>query len=211
MEKKNNYPKEVFDEFVKYMRESYPDHKRKKDGNPNMLFSENRKIWKEYIIKCKREIDERQQKKRQNENTKYVRNLLESEKPPEFECVICYDNITSNVCRLDCSHMYCVKCLATHMRVSGNCPMCRATVLDPPRKNVIIPDEAIDAIVDSALNTRYVDRCNRTFSEFLAYNIRAFYGENRVTEPFVNVIMREINQHSSDIMVATSEWHNSRI
>jgi len=42
------------------------------------------------------------------------------------ECPICYENMEiNNYIFTPCSHIFCVKCLATHLRQKQECPICR--------------------------------------------------------------------------------------
>ena len=45
----------------------------------------------------------------------------------EKQCTICYDNYTNPI-MLDCTHVYCGKCLMTWMRTGNACPTCRSPI-----------------------------------------------------------------------------------
>ena len=41
------------------------------------------------------------------------------------ECPVCLKNTTCNT-RLQCGHLFCLKCIAKWSNKSNNCPMCRS-------------------------------------------------------------------------------------
>lgn len=48
------------------------------------------------------------------------------------ECVICFDTIqvSANNCRTICGHSFCFSCIATAMRTSAKCPLCRCSLIN---------------------------------------------------------------------------------
>ena len=55
------------------------------------------------------------------------------------DCAICQENQNSDVRShtLECGHRFHIKCLLTHFRIDGRCPVCRA---EPESGNAHIPE-----------------------------------------------------------------------
>lgn len=62
-------------------------------------------------------------KKQKKENKKENKNETE-------KCAICIDNITTNMSKTACGHIFCLTCLHEHLKTNNTCPLCRSNILD---------------------------------------------------------------------------------
>eukprot|EP00965_Chrysotila_dentata_P262831 6214683-Pleurochrysis_carterae.AAC.3 len=62
----------------------------------------------------------------------------------ELKCVICLDQLTSAV-RLECEHYFCAECMACALRLTPNCPICKAEVT----RRAMRADTQVRAISDA--------------------------------------------------------------
>ncbi len=75
------------------------------------------------------------------------------------ECPICYENMEiNNYIFTPCSHIFCVKCLATHLRQKQECPICRNHLQDInlPRRDDDVDDIETN-IQPMQIEPRYID------------------------------------------------------
>ena len=71
-----------------------------------------------------------------------------SEIEDDMTCIICTDLMKGEVI-LQCGHKMCPSCFAQHSRVNNKCPFCRDEFVESePKKNVAMPDEILDNIIN---------------------------------------------------------------
>ena len=150
------------------------DFPKRKNGLPNMTSQTNKKYYKEFVehMNASRKT-QKTQKNIQSRNTHISQSIV------PFECVICLETIDDNMCKLKCSHTYCVSCFAQHIRLNGNCPMCRGYVADKPKSSSMptVTTQTIEDIVDSQMGRRYPERDNQNVEEYVTSIIERFYDD----------------------------------
>lgn len=138
-----------------------------------------------------------------NMKYKYIRDLYHQylhQQTPSFECSICMENITDNMCKLKCGHAFCVECFSNLARTSNKCALCRDPLSGKQVKKEINENALID-IVQYELDTPYEERENMNMYEYVQYNVKHLIesqnnGKNKVCplvlSRHVNRIVQEI-------------------
>jgi hypothetical protein len=65
-------------------------------------------------------------------------NLEKNTEPiEEFECTICYENISSNCAKLNCNHIFCNNCIKTQIQKNNICcALCRQKINNITSDNI---------------------------------------------------------------------------
>jgi hypothetical protein len=119
------------------------------------------------------------------------------------DCPICFEPMAGRSI-LDCSHIFCIQCSIQHFRVKQTCPLCRAEVCTPAKKEVLpLPDETITQIVDDNLEYIHPDRINYNLYNF----IKQMIDSKSDTVVITNEIFHEVRKLGFDIANDIKSWY----
>ena len=215
-------PNLIMNKFADYLTSKEIMYLGRKNGLPDMRLKENKILWKLFMQEYNNEIKNKPSRK----SLSQVRKKLEFdalEKAPSvqtkietYNCVICMEDISTNICLLECKHSFCVSCFAKHMRESGCCPLCRSNVIEKPKKCEKIQTETIHQIIGTQLTNLYPERDNQTFPNYLNNCCKEYFPSYKREEEgrrleFVQTIMNEVQEVGLDIGHQVAEWYNSSL
>ena len=179
-------------EFYLYLNEYGIEYPKKVDGYPNMSYKVNKQHKENFLLlkstnKVSKESLSLSSQRHQKRNKHFTdtpkkrdKRVLQQEIEP-YECVICMQQVSKNVCVLDCKHCFCTKCFAIHMRYNNTCPLCRKEVCDPPkplREN--IPDESMMNIVDVEYESVRPERDDMDLSNFIRNQLKKYINNYKI-------------------------------
>ena len=139
-------------DFVKYLKQNQIEYMKNKNGMPDMRYGETKTHFRQFLTEQFEMLNTKNVTVRRNKSTsrRLEFDPLEKAQQPSlqdkietYNCVICMEDISTNICVLECKHAFCVSCFANHMRESGNCPLCRSKVVEKPKKAEKMPDETV--------------------------------------------------------------------
>ena len=68
---------------------------------------------------------------RKNVPREYTKNeIMEYDKTSYGECIICFDDMTTQLEALPCGHLFHEKCIRAWMKKSYNCPVCSSCMFN---------------------------------------------------------------------------------
>ncbi len=89
------------------------------------------------------------------------------------DCPICLTKIEkTNRAITSCNHVFCLSCLATHLREGHSCPMCRTNLLPKPKKDIEGLRERAELYeegYDEGYNTAMNEERSTDSNAYLAY------------------------------------------
>lgn len=136
-------------QFLKYLQETNQLNKIEDincDGTPNMKYKYVRELYHQYL----------------HQSTAH------------FECSICLEEITDNMCKLKCGHCFCVDCFSNLARTSNNCALCRKEISSNFIKKKVNEDGLI-RLINHEMETAYTDRNNMNIPDFIHDQIIKIY------------------------------------
>ena len=219
-------PRLIMNKFVDYLNLNDIQFLITLDGLPDMRMKENKIQLKLFMEEYNNEIKNKRPNKPNRKSLNQVRKKLEFdalEKAPSlqtkietYNCVICMEDISNNICLLECKHSFCVSCFAKHMRESGCCPLCRSNITEKPKKCEKIQTETIQQIMQNQLLNLYPERDNETFPNYLDNCCKEYFPSYKREEEgtrleFVQTIMKEVQEVGLDIGHQVAEWYNSSL
>ena len=131
-------------DFVKYLKQNQIEYMKNKNGMPDMRYSETKLHFRQFLTEQVEQLNTKNVTVRRTKTTsrRLEFDALEKAQQPSlqdkiepYNCVICMEDISTNICVLECKHAFCVSCFANHMRESGNCPLCRSKVVEKTKKS----------------------------------------------------------------------------
>ena len=214
-------PSLIMNKFSDYLKSNDIQFMINLNGLPDMRMKENKIHWKLFMEEYN-EIKNKRPNKPSRKSLNQVRKKLEFdalEKAPSlqtkidtYNCVICMEDISNNICLLECKHSFCVSCFAKHMRESGCCPLCRSNVIEKPKKCEKMPNETINQIIETQLTNLYPERDNETFPKYLQNCCNQYYPcDHDQHIEFIKTIMKEVQEVGLDIGHNVADWYNSSL
>ena len=86
------------------------------------------------------------------------------------DCAICLCPIQDkNFAVTSCSHMFCLTCLATHLRLGNSCPLCRNELLSKPSVRLAISREERQEAYDEGFEAGFETAEDNRTTEANAY------------------------------------------
>lgn len=137
----------------------------------------------------------------------------------KFICIICFEETSTNIAKLDCDHSYCISCFAQHIRQSGSCPLCRKDIVSKPKKIEKMPSQVMTQIIENQANLLYPERNVMSLENYIKYYLKYYQNEdksnlqlNRMSQSERNMyllktIMAEIKNYGEDVCYATCKWY----
>jgi hypothetical protein len=203
-------PSFTMTDFAMYLHNhGIQDFAKRKNGLPNMSNKMNKKYYEEFVDHMN--TSKVAQKVYQSYNTHNTKSIT------PFECVICMETIHDNMCKLKCSHTYCVSCFAQHIRLNGNCPMCRGYVADKPKSSSMptVTTQTIEDLVDIQMRRRYPERDDQNIEEYVTNIIERFYNDESErnmsrnymkNKTVINLMKREFREYGLDCVYGMYEF-----
>lgn len=146
-----------------YQENNIVDFPKKKNGYPNMNYTQNKKI-REKILNLRKEKENKnlmaKAKIIEDFHTSFSRqnNVQQTRDTPE--CSICCEPINKNLAIFDCGHSFCLSCTIYHGRENNNCPCCRVEVCNKPVKRDKMPAYSMNSIINQHINEKLNNRGN---------------------------------------------------
>ena len=219
-------PNSIMNKFVEYLNLNNIPFKTTLKGFPDMRLNQNKIQLKLFMEHTFNEIKNKRTNKLSRNSLNQVRKKLEFddlENAPSlqtnidtYNCVICMEDISTNICLLDCKHSFCVSCFAKHMRESGCCPLCRSNVTEKPKKMEKIPNDTLNQIIRGQLLSLYPERDNQTFPDYLDNCCKEYFPSFKREEEgrrleFVQTIIKEVQEVGLDVGHQVAKWYNSSL
>lgn len=208
-------------DFVKYLKQNQIEHKKNKNGMPDMRYVENKTYFRQFLSEQLEQLNTKNVTIRRKKTTSRRLEFDALEKAQQaslqdkiktYNCVICMEDISTNICVLECKHAFCVSCFANHMRESGNCPLCRSKVVEKPKKAEKMPDESIYQNMMHQVMASYPERNDMTLPQFIKECCNYhFPQEHENHEAFMKAVMNEVQEFGIDVGHQIAEWYNSNI
>jgi hypothetical protein len=157
-----------------YQENNIVDFPKKKNGYPNMNYTQNKKI-KETILNLRKERENKKliakAKIIEDFHTSFSRqnNVQQTNDTPE--CSICCEPINKNLAIFDCGHSFCLSCTIYHGRENNNCPCCRVEVCNKPVKREKMPIHSMSSIINQHINEKLYNRGNINGDEIAAIGL----------------------------------------
>ena len=198
----SSYKPTIKEEFITYLEKKTPNYPKNKNGAPNMRYKINKNEWFVFITqRC-----QNRKNKRKEFDVLEKASVIQKKIEP-YECVICMETIDKNICVLNCKHSFCVECFGQHMREKGDCPLCRDTVIEKPKKIEEMPPQTMSSIVTTNLmNTGIDQRNNLTMKLYLKQLFNKYYNEEP-KEEHIREMMVEISEFGLDVANNIIEWY----
>lgn len=208
-------------DFVKYLKQNQINHKKNKNGTPDMRYGENKIYFREFLTEQFEMLNTKNITVRRNNSITRRLEFDALEKAQQeslqkkietYNCVICMEDISTNICVLECKHAFCVSCFANHMRESGFCPLCRSKVVEKPKKAEKMPQESVYQNMMQQVMTTYPERNDLTLPQYIKECCNYhFPQEDEKHEAFMQSVMSEIQEFGIDVGNQIAEWYNSNI
>lgn len=205
-------------DFVSFLNENNIHYEKRKDGFPNMKYATNRSNYRWFMHDMDAKHEHFKSAKRRIDfsdciiepSNDIVSKSLQTKIDP-FDCVICMEPISDNICLLKCKHAFCTSCFAQHMRNSGSCPLCRDIVTDKPKKMEPMPRELGATIVQEQMLVRYALRDNMNLSEYIL-NIYKKYNNDQMPDiNFTRDLLMEFQSYGMDVAMNCCQWYDRSI
>ena len=181
-----------------------------KNGFPNMNRNSN-KMTHELLLQQKRaammtqynDLIQQKIKEKKQEACMYRVSVAKTE-----TCPICGDDIVGMVV-LDCSHLFCIKCMISHFRVNNTCPLCRMEVCDKPKVIVGIPNETISSIMEANLSNQIPARSNQDLYNYILTSVAMSIICK--SDPYIltSCIIEEIRSSMMDMSITIRNWYDA--
>lgn len=207
-----NYPFMV--DFVKFLKKNKIHYEKRKDGLPNMRYASNKTNYKWFIdeMNKKNAMFKSAQRKIDfsdcdTESNHCVSKSLQT-KIDNYDCVICMETISDNICLLKCKHAFCTSCFAQHMRNSGQCPLCRDVVANKPKKIDPMPTQLSATIVQQQMMAQYPEREDMNLSSYIVSIYKKYYNDQMPDFDFTRELLTEIQNYGVDVATNCCQWYN---
>lgn len=210
-----NYP--FMSDFIKFLHKNDIQYEKRKDGKPNMKYASNKCNYKWFMDEMNKKNAKFKSAQRKIDFSECgddfepcVSKSLQT-KIDSYDCVICMESISDNICLLKCKHAFCTTCFAQHMRNSGSCPLCRDFVADKPKKMDPMPPQLTATIVQQQMMAQYPERENMNLSSYIV-SIYKKYNNGQMPEfNFTQELLLEIQHYGVDVASNCCQWYNRSI
>lgn len=210
---------EYIAEFASFLNRNQIPYKKRKDGLPNMRYATTKAKYDKFVNDMKQQEQKTVKKtidlssiEDDDDDEHFIHEHSVQTKIDTFECVICMDNISDNICLLKCKHSFCVSCFAQHMRHNGDCPLCRDSVTEKPKKLARMPTETVELIAEYAMtappgsNSRY-----RNITECIVDIHKTYYNGEMPKFEATRDIVLEIQNYGFHVGTYCCSWYDSSI
>ena len=216
-----------------YQQNNINDFPKKKNGYPNMNYTQDKKT-KEIIINLRKEKENEKLRAKakiiEDFHTSFSRqnNVQQTRDTPE--CSICCEPINKNLAIFDCGHSFCLSCTIYHGRENNNCPCCRVEVCNKPVKRDQMPLYSMNSIINQHINERLNDRGNinsnepgaigLTLRDFIAVKLNELIitylsvyqnleqDQNNFKEIIIEELTKEVINTCSDVGISIINWYH---
>ena len=204
-------------DFVRFLKKNNIHYEKRKAGMPNMKYSSNKSNYKCFIddMNAKNAHFKNAQRRIDfssclDESANDVTTQSLQTKIDTFDCVVCMEPISDNICLLKCKHAFCTSCFAQHMRNSGSCPLCRDIVTDKPKKMEPMPPLGV-TIVQQQMLAQYPERDNMNLTAYIMSIYKKYNNDQMPDFDFTRELLIEIQHYGVDVASNCCEWYNRSI
>ena len=150
------------EELINFMiSKKYTNFKKTKNNKPDMRCTFNKQY---YNLLVKIKMCEKNKKEnihtfttaKEKDYRKEIIDMTDEDielfKNINESCVICGEIMKNNHSVLKCKHVFCNDCMISHFRVKDNCPLCRTTICEKPKKIIPMSSQLCEGFIDHEMN-----------------------------------------------------------